>query len=190
MKGYGVRERGSRFPVFTSERSRSPRARVAVSASGGQRHRGVRHEGLLAYGRRVAVSTSEGLFSASEGRGVCESRCPQRSRTSRAKGRGLHELGVARGSTLVERGSFDGLVRLVHVPKVEETRTILDFLWYGRVTDQRRVESTFDVRRSTFDVRSVKGVDSNRLLDVPCSRMPSSSPGPLHPAATIFDCRW
>jgi hypothetical protein len=148
VKGYGVRERGSRFPVFTSERSRSPRARVAVSGSGGQRHRGVRHEGLLAYGRRVAVSTSEGLFSASEGRGVCESRCPQRSRTSRAKGRGLHELGVARGSTLVERGSFDGLVRLVHVPKVEETRTILDFLWYGRVTDQRRVESTFDVRRS------------------------------------------
>ena len=138
---------------FRSSRanSRSPRARVAVSASGGQRHRGVRHEGLLAYGRRVAVSTSEGLFSASEGRGVCESRCPQRSRTSRAKGRGLHELGVARGSTLVERGSFDGLVRLVHVPKVEETRTILDFLWYGRVTDQRRVESTFDVRRSTFD---------------------------------------
>ena len=133
---------------FRSSRANGHGLHGPGSASGGQRHRGVRHEGLLAYGRRVAVSTSEGLFSASEGRGVCESRCPQRSRTSRARGRGLHELGVARGSTLVERGSFDGLVRLVHVPKVEETRTILDFLWYGRVTDQRRVESTFDVRCS------------------------------------------
>ena len=164
---------GSRSPrakatVTTSEGLRCPRARVAVSGlhertvtvstgqGSGVCKRGSKASRCPPRGPSCLRAKSRGLYerrplSASEGRGVCESRCPQRSRTSRAKGRGLHELGVARGSTLVERGSFDGLVRLVHVPKVEETRTILDFLWYGRVTDQRRVESTFDVRRSTFD---------------------------------------
>ena len=63
--------------------------RVAVSASGGRRHRGVRREGRLVYGRRFTVATGEGLFSASEGRGVRESRCPRcprGSRSSRANG--------------------------------------------------------------------------------------------------------
>jgi hypothetical protein len=165
---------GSRSPrakatVTTSEGLRCPRARVAVSGlhertvtvSTGQgsgvckrgskasrcpprgpsclraKSRGLDERRPLFRERgswclRVAVSAKVADF-ASEGPRSPRARCRARLYTCR------------------ERGSFDGLVRLVHVPKVEETRTILDFLWYGRVTDQRRVESTFDVRRSTFD---------------------------------------
>ena len=145
-EGRGVRQRGSRSSRANGHGLHGQGRSVCKRGSKASRcpPRGstcLRAKGHGRYGRRplfrergswclrVAVPAKVADF-ASEGPRSPRARCRARLYTCR------------------ERGSFDGLVRLVHVPKVEETRTILDFLWYGRVTDQRRVESTFDVRCS------------------------------------------
>ncbi len=85
-EGRGVRQRGSRSSRANGHGLHGQGRSVCKR---GSNDRGVRREGRLVYGRRVTVATGEGLFSASEGRGVRESRCPRcprGSRSSRANG--------------------------------------------------------------------------------------------------------